>query len=955
MNLVRALVEQGGADINKPDRFGRTPLDEADVNSMSEVAVYLWRKGAEPAKISGESSLAKTELVCTRPLVHKTPNGRFNTGFTSDGKSKVYVYGGFGLAPDYLNSDPLNSLPEGVRGQPLGDFAVLDLDDVVMEEIIPFSEKQPHKNLKLSSKDKGPYTKLLEDGLSAEAEYPSISLAQYQNDSIVRAEAPFKRSDGFGYFEVTIVDPGTSRITTVGLTNAGYDVTKQPGWMVDSYGLHGDDGNLFHNRGRGINFGERWSSGDVIGCGVNFVSDIVFYTKNGQFLGAPFRGVKADEYWATIGIANDGAKFKVNFGSSPFRFNFQVPAVTWKYPETSLDAASKPVAPPQPADGDDEEPQPAVDLNATGPGKMANPLLFHLPDKNQLLLIGADAWILDLGTMVWTKILGDITGGLSLISGGRLNGDPNQFVVFAIAKIPVPALRQYVSIPVVINVNVDTKVWKQIMPPSRESDGDEVSAELRERSRAVFDHMRNLHADKMIVMDNDELAFVGDQSKFFFLNPQTLEYRELEVTGHGLDVERPGVVKYSADQLVSFGGYYKSKDLPANEVTFINVQTGDPVKPHLTGVCVPRPRDGAQSALLTLTNPHLTGADVLPGDPKEKRPAVRAIIHAFGTVITNYSDEFDLIMLEKARKPDELFNLFSGSKSSTSAVDEMTGFVVKARDVSFHAHRAILWARSQYFRKLLTENPKLAEHVIDDISPLLLEEIWKLLYGDQIDLGAVERHGFREFIAVLERFAPNHCNRAIEERLLTKLSATSSMGGDVGALFLNELFSDVIFKTADGLHTAVGHKIVLCSRSPYFNAMFLGGMRESGQKEIILPEDTSFDAFLLALQFIYSKDVDAVMAKMTDDSGSLLIDLFDLACQYNLRGLKKELEHVISYNIAPDNVSTLLLMADQHHAFILRSHCAFFIANHQSEVHAEDDYLSQKDAIESVLASFAKQ
>jgi hypothetical protein len=93
---------------------------------------------------------------------------------------------------------------------------------------------------------------------------------------------------------------------------------------------------------------------------------------------------------------------------------------------------------------------------------------------------------------------------------------------------------------------------------------------------------------------------------------------------------------------------------------------------------------------------------------------------------------------------------------------------------------------------------------------------------------------------------------------------------------------------------------------------------------------------------------------MEGDAGAVVIDLFDLACQYNLRGLKQELEHLISYNIAADNVSTLLLMADQHHAFILRSHCASFITQNLAAVQAEEDYTSQEDAVDTLLASLVK-
>ena len=69
-----------------------------------------------------------------------------------------------------------------------------------------------------------------------------------------------------------------------------------PGWWsgVESYGYHGDDGKFFalSNPGPSIyysfdgHFGPTYGPGDVIGCGVDLTNHTLFFTKNGEFLGA---------------------------------------------------------------------------------------------------------------------------------------------------------------------------------------------------------------------------------------------------------------------------------------------------------------------------------------------------------------------------------------------------------------------------------------------------------------------------------------------------------------------------------------------------------------------------------------------------------------------------------------------------------------------------------------------
>ena len=58
-----------------------------------------------------------------------------------------------------------------------------------------------------------------------------------------------------------------------------------PGWEPNSFGYHADDGNAFCQTGTGKAYGPTYTTGDVVGCGINFVDNTIFYTKNGAHLG----------------------------------------------------------------------------------------------------------------------------------------------------------------------------------------------------------------------------------------------------------------------------------------------------------------------------------------------------------------------------------------------------------------------------------------------------------------------------------------------------------------------------------------------------------------------------------------------------------------------------------------------------------------------------------------------
>eukprot|EP00930_Biecheleria_cincta_P081522 TRINITY_DN7057_c0_g1_i1.p1 TRINITY_DN7057_c0_g1~~TRINITY_DN7057_c0_g1_i1.p1 ORF type:complete len:628 (+),score=82.58 TRINITY_DN7057_c0_g1_i1:37-1920(+) len=185
------------------------------------------------------------------------------------------------------------------------------------------------------------------------------------------------------YYEVTIEDDsqqkparssslhtsrndGMALCVSVGLCTPRFSrhacARQQAGWDAESWGLHGDDGHLFHASSRGVPFeaaspgsSGRWRAtfgpGDVVGCGIclrppqsessgegedNLAKArrggaqelaherrCIFYTLNGLYLGI---GFDVDDLpwdvpvWPCVGL-DTLSQLSFNFGQRPFCFN----------------------------------------------------------------------------------------------------------------------------------------------------------------------------------------------------------------------------------------------------------------------------------------------------------------------------------------------------------------------------------------------------------------------------------------------------------------------------------------------------------------------------------------------------------------------------------------------------------------------------------------------------------
>lgn len=66
---------------------------------------------------------------------------------------------------------------------------------------------------------------------------------QHTNDvGSIRSDAPVPGRQKIYYYEVTVLDDGERRKIGVGFADKQFELQRQPGWAVGSYGYHGDNG-----------------------------------------------------------------------------------------------------------------------------------------------------------------------------------------------------------------------------------------------------------------------------------------------------------------------------------------------------------------------------------------------------------------------------------------------------------------------------------------------------------------------------------------------------------------------------------------------------------------------------------------------------------------------------------------------------------------------------------------
>ena len=148
------------------------------------------------------------------------------------------------------------------------------------------------------------------------------------NNGCVRSENPIPLTSGIYYFEMKVLRKGRHKRTYIGLTSPEYNLHRAPGWDIDGYGYHGDDGKIFSGTnpsGMGQPYGPTFSTNDIVGCGINFENQTCFFTLNGNYLGVAFRNMPvSNNLYPTVGVGSDNDSVEVNFGQFPFMYDIKM-------------------------------------------------------------------------------------------------------------------------------------------------------------------------------------------------------------------------------------------------------------------------------------------------------------------------------------------------------------------------------------------------------------------------------------------------------------------------------------------------------------------------------------------------------------------------------------------------------------------------------------------------------
>lgn len=143
----------------------------------------------------------------------------------------------------------------------------------------------------------------------------------------VTTDIPIPKTIGIYYFEILIDNIGTSSIG-IGIVSKNNSCKDHvPGLELNSIGYHSNNGYIFIGDSINRKYGQKYTSGDYIGCCLNFIDGVVFFTLNGKKLDELlFENMKKQvninsSFFPAIGMSGLNQEIIANFGETEFCFN----------------------------------------------------------------------------------------------------------------------------------------------------------------------------------------------------------------------------------------------------------------------------------------------------------------------------------------------------------------------------------------------------------------------------------------------------------------------------------------------------------------------------------------------------------------------------------------------------------------------------------------------------------
>lgn len=154
--------------------------------------------------------------------------------------------------------------------------------------------------------------------------YQGTPSASEKDTAAARTVVPAPSACGIYYFEVELTGKASKSRVSIGFIGREVKLSRLPGWEKNSWGYHGDSGTIYSGERNGTTFGTTFGVGDIIGCGIDFCQNRVFYTKNGTLIGTVFDNVGKDgDIYPAVGLCHTGESIRANFGQEPFKYDIE--------------------------------------------------------------------------------------------------------------------------------------------------------------------------------------------------------------------------------------------------------------------------------------------------------------------------------------------------------------------------------------------------------------------------------------------------------------------------------------------------------------------------------------------------------------------------------------------------------------------------------------------------------
>ncbi|CAH0552089.1 unnamed protein product [Brassicogethes aeneus] len=185
----------------------------------------------------------------------------------------------------------------------------------------------------------------------------------------------------------------------------------------------------------------------------------------------------------------------------------------------------------------------------------------------------------------------------------------------------------------------------------------------------------------------------------------------------------------------------------------------------------------------------------------------------------------------------------------------------------------------------------------------------------------------------------SNASKSVSTRL-GDIEHLTQLSENLASLCLSHEYSDIILVVeGQKLHA---HKVILAARSDYFRALLYGGLKESTQAEIVLP-DAPLKAFKFLLKYIYTGHM--FLMTLKED---VILDVLGLAHQYGFQDLEAAISDILKQLLALRNVCAILDTAHLFGLDKLVSVCHNFLDRHATEILQHESFLqlSQRSLIE---------